>query len=511
MDEKSLQNVYKNESIYAMGNPYELDDSECKLVDALIAELSSNTENAKYEELDSSAPFSDKIQEVSFDLVKNLIRPFEQGLAYDGLPLKTTGGGLIARLKEHLNFDITVFFSMKEYHADICKIIYFFHNIEHNSNITGSSKKQYVQIMEKGDKYFNLVRFLSRPFMENTGYSFSGEERINGKITDLIKDGLEKEIYLKPASSKSLDSIKKGFRDIFDTWFELLNRVRNAATSGQEFEFEQMDAIYRPIHFYISSYEDIKRLPSSLNSDVESDVLSLENPYQTSPVVAFYFKVLQFEYLGEVLDRKWVNDVKIDMNDTDKVSSEFIEKMKAYKDQLIENEFEDYISKNKKWIAECVFLKLEPDKNEKNKIDYYAKYVPEILNYCSNMSRIIRPGESYSKLLIISCLQALIHDEVDADYKKRLYLEKIYVPKAVSKKNSLPPTAIKLLWTRQVEEHWYANLGEHELYCKLRKFEGTIYNILDEIYTCEVIDPNISEMQSLSEEYYSKFQVFVEN
>lgn len=155
-----------------------------------------------------------------------------------------------------------------------------------------------------------------------------------------------------------------------------------------------------------------------------------------------------------------------------------------------------------------MFLKPEPDKNEKEKIKYYAQYVPEILKYCSSMSRIIRPGESYSKLLIISCLQALIHDEIEADYKECTYLEKIYVPKAVSKKNSHPLTAIKLLWTRQVEEHWYANLGEHELYCKLRKFEGTIYNILDNIYTCRGIDPNISEMQSLSAKYYSKFQLF---
>lgn len=338
----------EKESIYAMGNPHELDDSECKLVDALIAELSSNTEKAQYEELDPSAPFSDKIQEVSFDLVKMLVRPCEQGLTYDGLPLKRTGGGLIARLKEHLNFDITVFFSVKEYHADICKIIYFFHNIEYDFNITAFSKKQYVQIMEKGDKYFNLVRFLSRPFMENTGCSLSREERINGKITDLIKKELEKEICLKPDSLKSSDSIKKGFRDILDTWVELLNRVRNAAISGQQFEFEQMNMIYKPIHFCISSYEEIKKLQSSPNSDLEPDVLSIENPYQTSPVVALYFKVLQFEYLGEIRDRKWVNNVEIDMNDTDDVPLKFIEKMRLHKEELIENDFEDYTKKKQK-------------------------------------------------------------------------------------------------------------------------------------------------------------------
>ena len=113
LDRQRLLDVYANESIYAMGNPYDLADDKCKLADFLLDE--QLRDSLTEEEIDEDLPVKSDaiIKEADLDLIKMLLR----------LNSTTISGGLIFRLRTSLKFYVTEFPLEKEYKAEICKIV----------------------------------------------------------------------------------------------------------------------------------------------------------------------------------------------------------------------------------------------------------------------------------------------------------------------------------------------------------------------------------------------------
>lgn len=511
IDRLSLIDLYAQESIYAMGNPYELDDEECRLADTLMT-VSPISEDNEYEEQRSypnrSAEIDDKIKAANSSFIRQLRR---EG-SWISHKYKRAGG-LVTRLSRDLHFHITAFPPVKEYKAEICKIIRFFTVLEHTEMISViNGKKSKAKKEEKNEPYFNITDFLSRPSMESTGKKFlrnAKSKRFNGKITDFIKNELEKEANLKENSATEINRIQEEFKNITDSWTKLFKSIHKAVDTNQKVDFDQMIRVCNSIVPPVPSYEEIKRLYSFRNPESENCSQKAINPYSASPIAALYFKILQFECLGEIEDRRMLN--KIEMNLDYNAPQYFIEEMSTYKNQFVDRtNVEEHIKNKIEFFAKCVYPKSDIGPAEKKKISYHIKDVISVLECCTYAGKIVKSENEIPILLIISCLQAILLDEDDLEdeyifYDYQHHLNSSHAPKISCKPAKKLCVAVqKLYWAQRVEAHWYANLGKFELYCKSKAFEERLYRILARLYSTD----NIEEMRQYSKERYETLEPF---
>jgi hypothetical protein len=198
---KETEVVDTYESIYDMGNPYELSDEECEYT-ALAKEIINVMSLVGEDDVDAKL----------IDFVKIFDRP----------------GGLKEQLKESLDFDLELFDkNNNKYKREICKILYFFYMLK--------------------NKYFpriNVLELLSKHSMENIDNSFLGMKTVYGRIIKIIKDSLEKELSLLPSSNKNKNNIKNAVRHVALTWDIFLDCVRMGmdylAERGCKYEFEKI-------------------------------------------------------------------------------------------------------------------------------------------------------------------------------------------------------------------------------------------------------------------------------
>ena len=512
LDRQRLLDVYANESIYAMGNPYDLADDKCKLADFLLDE--QLRDSLTEEEIDEDLPVKSDaiIKEADLDLIKMLLR----------LNSTTISGGLIFRLRTSLKFYVTEFPLEKEYKAEICKIVYLFLKLEHTSIIPELQGKHNRSPKPDQHKlFFHATDFLEDLSMENIGYAYWKRKTYNGKITDYIKNELEKELYLKETPFAKVDDIKAALHRITNTWDGLLKEARNAIDTDGKFEFDQMKLILEPLlgpRPY--DFKDIMRYSNFCKE--ESD--SFKCTYRPSPIEVLYWKILEFECICEIADKIWVNNIEIktdarynELNDD--VREKFIERMILYKNCLVGNDVNSFIQENLNEIAECVYLKTETSSAERRRIKDNIAKVDKLLDYCIYAGKLIKTKSEVSMLLIISCLQTILLDEKSEEeynfYDYQYHLGKTYKPKIripIEKpsdneshilSDQIPPDAIKLCLARSVEEHWYANIGKHKLFDRLREFETTIYEMLEErIYTWS----NVFSAEKASQTYYDQLK-----
>ena len=150
LTEKKTNETY--ESIYDMGNPYQLNDTECE------------NEAVAKEIIDILGLSGDNILE-------NTLRTFKRG---DGR------GCIIKGLQDNLNLDLEAFESKDQrYKREKCKILYFFYMLQ---NIIFP--------------HTHTLQLLGKPSMENTDNLFLNIDTANGSIIKYIKDSLEKELSL---------------------------------------------------------------------------------------------------------------------------------------------------------------------------------------------------------------------------------------------------------------------------------------------------------------------------
>lgn len=82
-----------------------------------------------------------------------------------------------------------------------------------------------------------------------------------------------------------------------------------------------------------------------------------------------------------------------------------------------------------------------------------------------------------NKLHIISFLQAIILDEKNEIFDYTFYgyqksmKHKQHVQIAINQ-DKRPVDALKVYWSRKINDHWYANIGRYEMRCKMRELEN---------------------------------------
>jgi hypothetical protein len=249
--------------------------------------------------------------------------------------------------------------------------------------------------------------------------------------------------------------------------------------------------------------------------DIEAEIRKLNVPFVSSvdhcllyeglsPIGMFYFRILQNEFLGQILDIERVNSIEIESNYS--VPVEMAKEMKSLHNNRVDiKDTEEFITKNVSKIEKYVYLKDNISKDERRRIQRNAKKVGRILEFCQRARPSTDMGSITSELLIISCLQAIILDKQNETLNYKFYCYQDYMkhkPRVQAALKSTTPIldVMKIYWTRKVVDHWYANIGRYNLRCELRKLENVCDKKLERILTCETI----SEMMEAHMYFYRR-------
>ena len=350
--------------------------------------------------------------------------------------------------------------------------------------------------------------------MENIDTSVLGMQTYNGEDIKAIREKLGKEI--KP---------------------EMKNRLHIVSLLCYFFDF-----FLKSQNIIADTYEDLGR------SDIASKSLrnarylisfynKFDEKYELSPIEMFYFRLVQFEEIGNIKDILFINNIEIKSNYD--VPSDMIEEMKMFVYEKVSyDEIDTFIDKNLKEFAPYVFLKRNVDHNDLKKLrhnkskvkkgleyfsrtnftidtdsvldklhseidfnnleesSYYQSDLQESIEHFCRTNMTIDVPSVFNKLFIVSAYQAILLDKKDEifEYKfwgYRKFMNTIRVQAAL--KNEQPPVdALKAYWTRKIIDHYYANIGKYELRCELRKLEDFSDKFLIElISTC--INPSDME------------------
>lgn len=436
------------ESIYDMGNPYELNDDECE-----------------YENL-------------ADEIIDSLKLLGEDGGRKDTLEIVnifTRSGGYVDQLRKHLNFDLDSFDDIDPINRrEKAKIIYFFYILK--------------------ERYFpgiDILGKLGKPSMESVDNSFLGRYTGNGRFIKLIKHLLEKEL-----SPQAKDNIKGAVSQVVDTWGNLLDDARTytdcLADCGYEYDIDGITG----------------SLKSALGEEYNPINVTRYKNLPLPPIATLYLKVVQHEYLGQVKDILTVHHLQSSAEYD--IPPEYVEEMiKIHTRNVVVDDVEKYLKDKSQEIAKYVYL--EPLNDPvKNKEKYRAirdkkDHVRRFLGFCSLAELPVNRDDGVSELLIISCLQAIFLDDKGEifDYTFHGYenhsKKKPHVQGAL-KNDMRTYDALQVYWVRKVVDRWYANIGRYDLRCKLRELEITCFHILGEILTC----PDIGDMLKMSSLYHGR-------
>lgn len=415
------------DSIFDMGNPYELDDNECTDISVAneIILLGLSKKNI--------------IEADEYEIVNNFVRT----------------GGLIDRLKIHLDFDLDAFTKKdNQYKRERCKILYLFYILEH--------------------KYFvgtNVLEMFNNPSMENIDNLFMGMQTRNGTVIKTIKELLEKEMDL---STKA--HIEKDIYEMVSYWENILNNAQ-----------------YLMDFFHMNKYEyDFKETIDILYSKTTGNISQDISQYTMYPIEMLYLRILQHEYKGNLKDICLIN--KIEKNYDYNISPDQIEKMEELHDTPIDiNNIEQYINENALRLSKYVYLKAKPNKEDVRRIRKAKEKIPKLFTFCKEAKLFLNVADIANELQLVSFLQAILLDDPGETfdyvfYGYQKYNKHMKRVQAALKTDDYVPIALQRYWVRKVTDRWYANLGRYDERIALRKFEMTCDNILMEILNQPCLD-----------------------
>lgn len=447
-------NVY--ESKYSMGNTIKLSHADCQIIS-----LANEVVRVMDETWDES---NQEIVETD-------------AIAYAKKFTRT--GGLIQRFKKHIDFDIDLFDKNNlEHQCEIMKILYLFYMTE-NKYIP-----ELLAAMppEKGKKpkKINLFELLSKPSMENIDNSFIEWVTYNGPIIKMIKDSLEKEL-----SPSSANNIKEAVKYIVSSWDEFLENV------SFQVSFLASDGCN------YSNYE----ISTNLTQCVLDDSVNFLKMYTLSPVETLYLKMVQHEYMGNIIDILNVNDIQSE--EDYHVPSEFVEKMRCLAVKHIA--LEDINDEKIRELSKYVYLKLDTDKEERRKIKRSIKKVVRWLDFCARAKPLYNMKENVTELFVVSCLQAIILDSSNETFNYIFHgYENHFTPRpqvqGALKNEYRTIDALQIYWVRKVVDRWHTNLDRYAARIATRKLENICDNILIKILSC----PSVKEMLDMHHFYYKR-------
>lgn len=428
-------------SIYDMGNTCELVDEKCEDT-AVAKEIITVLGLANESDIEAE----------TVEFVANFSRP----------------DGLIERLKTYLGFDLESFDKSNErYKYERCKILYLIYMLE---NI-----------------YFpktNVLMLLSKPSMESIDNSFIGMKTYNGMVIKLMKDSLEKELSLSVK-----EKIKMTVANIVSIWDKILENAMIL-----------IDFLYENGYKY-----DFEETICSLQADPrETGITENTQKYTHSPIETLYLKMVQHEFMGNIIDISRINDMQKDY--IQNVSSELVEEMKPLHYSTIDiNQVEKYIDENALRISKYVYLKSNVSKDDVRRIRTFKRKICKWMDFCVRARPLFNKKDISNELQVISFLQALILDDQSETFDYIFYGYQKHMKhkpqvQAALKNDKYVINALQCYWARKVTDHWYANIGKYDARLKVRALERTCDRVLEEILRY----PNVDEMLEIHKIYLAK-------
>lgn len=453
VDETTFDDECENEcdKMYGMGSTYELTEEECQYdylakkialeEDPEIKESMKEWSNHKdYSDALAYETLNDAIKEKTEKLVNNITRP---------------DGGYLEQLKRHLNIDLSLFdYSNIRNLRERAKIIFLIYK------------------MKKDNPGVNILEMLSNQSMENIDYSLLKWKTYNGEYVIHIKDELKKEIDIRLVSKieEPLNNIHLALDFILDDTLYVADRYCSEGKTD--------DAI------------------NYINEKIQSialDKLKITKANYLSPIETLYFRIKQYEYIGQIKDIMLVNNINYEPKHD--ISSDMIEEMKELAKCKIEiDEIDSFISDAPK-IAKYVYLRNDISANDIKKIRRQKNKVKTMINFLYRATPLKPVGKLLDKLHIISFLQAIILDQKDEIFNYTFYRyqnffkhkQRVQISINPGRDQNSPVDALKIYWSRKINDHWYANIGRYEIRCKLRELE----NAYDEVTLKLLSDKNL--------------------
>ena len=445
LDEYRVDPLY--ESVYNMGNPNELTEEECT-DEAVAREIIGKFTSCNENDVDSEAT----------DFVRVFVRK---------------DGGYIQQLKDYLNFDLDAYdYDDIQNQRERAKLLFFVHILK---------KKAFPNV--------NILQLLGRPSMENIDNSFLGWETSNGKYVKFVKHELEKELSLTRKSN-----IRQAVSFVISTWGDYIKSLCQDAAlmlavgSDCSEDIESIMARMRTVFVYQKT------------SDCKFASLT--------PLEAFYLRITQSEYLGQLYDILKI--YKISSGADYSVPVKYVKKMREFQlRKMSAEDIEKYFEpENVQQIAKYVYLKDETGKEERRKIRNSKEKVFRFLDFC----KLADPLGAYNvmddvtELLIISCLQSILLDSsneiFDYDFHgfegggNESRKGKIHVQAAL-KNDDHTYDALQVYWVRRVMDRSYANVGDSNIRRMTAEIEAQCIEALSRVLNC----PTIEEMLTMSRFY----------
>lgn len=287
-------------------------------------------------------------------------------------------GGLIERMKKYFGIDLDSFDTDNTRNKrERCKILYFFYLLE---------RKEFPRE--------NVLSLLNKPSMENIDNTPLNWETHNGEKVRFIKDSLAKELSLHEK-----DKIYSTLKEISFTWDNILKNAQIL-----------LDFLYD----YGFDYSSTKLIQSPLpvfTNDKNNTSESCD-----SPVERLYLIILQKEYLGSLIDIKFVN--KIQNSNNYNVPSDLIEEMKSLsRSPVALNDVERYVRENALKLSRYVYLGKKATKEEVRRISTYKYKVTKVFEFCHRANCLLDIKEIANELQVVSVLQAVILDDQSEEFK----------------------------------------------------------------------------------------------
>lgn len=375
-------------------------------------------------------------------------------------------------IKKYLGVDLELFnYDEPEKWQEAAKIIFLFYMLRY---------RVFPDI--------NILDLLKKPSMENIVTAMPLQATYNGHIIQYMLQEIRKGLppYMIRIIENTIFEISICWdRDLWILYEALCQEAAEDLSSG----------IVCDYHFN----ETIQKLNAKPHFDVGNT-----GTYDLSPIATLYLKLIQHQYLGQVMDVMRINAIKIDSKY--KVPPEQIYELRAMGRQRVKKEdIESYINGNTAKIANYIYGS-DFTRNNIRDIRRNGKKVQTIIEFCLRARPFdILEDNVESALFVVSCLQAIMLDSKNEtfDYTfsgyQRYKKHKSKVQGAL-KSDKHPMDALKIYWVRKVMEHWHANIGGDKLRNSFRKLENVTDQKRIEILSCS----SLSGMQRLHDFYQNQ-------
>ncbi len=412
------------DSIYDMGNPNEIEDSECT-DDAVATEIW-----------------------YSLSLDKEGIT---EANVLDELERKS---GLIERIEKYLGIDLNQLVRDDDREKrERSKILYFFYILEH---------RYYPNI--------NVLMLLDKPSMENIDNTFLGWQTHNGKIVRTVKEALGKEL---PLGEKG--RVYSTIAAISTEWDSTLNNARLLLDFLHDygFDYTSVELLHSPIPIFISnegSRENTCQYP-------------VERLYLTVSQREYLGNLLDIAFVNKIQSSNSYDvppELVEEMRSLIHKPLDFNNVEEHIKDNALRLSY--YVYLGKKTTKEDVRrIRTFAHKFQKflNFCNRANCVIP--IQEISNELQIV----SFLQALILDD-QSEAFDYTYHDYQDRA--KHMMRVQAALKNDKSVPDALQVYWIRKVTDRWYANVGKYDVRLKLREIEQACDELRKQILSQSTLD-----------------------